>query len=127
MVSIEVLNTIIQYARERARLNKESEGAFDNASEIEDESPEYKKINNKLLEFLFSLSDDDIKSVMTIMYVGRDNDHEEGQNPTDNFNEKYNQISWSDKSNDVIQIASKQPLAEYLNSGMTILQMKQVK
>ncbi|MFD1775427.1 DUF3775 domain-containing protein [Paenibacillus rhizophilus] len=91
------------------------------------QSHEYAEITRrkeKLSDFLDSLSLDDVKTVLVVMYLGRD----EHYDPDASYEERYEYIrkefdteSWNNKSIVINQIAGKAPLAEYLANGAEIL------
>jgi len=73
--------------------------------------------------FLKTFNYEQIQTLETIMYVGRDNDNEIfDRDPEVIFNEKMKQLAWTNIIEiEIDTILSKRPLANYLKEGMRIL------
>lgn len=90
---------------------------------------EGQKINalaNELREYLQSLDFDDIKMLQIVMYLGRDQDYDTTLSPDLNYEDQFNYFEnkgWSSKDIEINQMTHKLPLAEYLKSGLDILQV----
>ncbi|MFY0781093.1 DUF3775 domain-containing protein [Peribacillus simplex] len=91
------------------------------------ETPEYQKIKvkkNVLSDYLLNLSFDDVKMVQTVMYLGRDKDYKKSQSNIEIYKSMLEDLGtngWNTKEIEVRQIAQKLPLADYLRSGLEIL------
>ncbi|OSA92662.1 UNVERIFIED_ORG: hypothetical protein B2H93_13975 [Clostridium botulinum] len=78
----------------------------------------------ELENFLNALDFEVVKTIQTIMYLGRDKDYE-NDIPIDRFKKVKKGLIWNNqKSIEVNQIVSKLPLDKYLEEGFKILGIK---
>lgn len=78
----------------------------------------------ELKNFLNALDFEVVKTIQTIMYLGRDKDYE-NDIPIDRFKKVKKGLIWNNqKSIEVNQIVSKLPLDKYLEEGFKILGIK---
>ena len=75
--------------------------------------------------YLRTFSYEQIQTLQTIMYLGRDNDIKIfDQSPEINFDEKMSRLTWTDDIEiEIGAIVAKRPLATYLREGMRLLEL----
>jgi hypothetical protein len=77
-----------------------------------------------LNDYMVKLSFDDVKMLQTVMYLGRDRDYDKSQTPIEIFNDYLNYLGkngWNTKEIEINQMTEKAPLADYIRSGLEIL------
>lgn len=90
-------------------------------------SEEFKTTNessNDISNYLMSLSFDDVKFISTIMYIGREDSFEEKITAERLYSERYSNINFKTKELDVVAIAEKSSLDEYLRRGIELISSK---
>lgn len=86
-------------------------------------SDERKKAYKDLYDFLNALDFEIVKTIQTVMYIGRDNGN--GCSPEEIYVNKKQSLPWSDeKSIEVSQMADKIPLDSYLLEGLEKLKIE---
>ena len=78
-----------------------------------------------LESYVKNLSFDEVKSLQSIMYLGRDGDYDHKLTPEQiykaNFEYFDKEVGWNTKPIEINQMVGKGPLAEYLINGKKIL------
>lgn len=126
-INIDMLKQVYFLAKERAEEINSGENQTFSLSNLESfleelSTPEPKK--EQLINYLESLSFEDIKVIQTVMYLGRDEDYEEHetyQQRYQNFRNYLDSRGWNTKSIEINQIVQKAPLDRYLLNGFRIL------
>lgn len=115
-----------------ARVKTEEHKDYMKNNPTSGEGPEYVlewiEIRSKspLMTFLDQLSHDEIKAIKTVMYIGRDKDHNQFTPAEMKFNAKLEDLDFignNSKEIDIETIIEKEPLGIYLLEGMRILGM----
>lgn len=129
-INVEMLKKVYVLAGERAEEinNKGSKGL--NLGDLEAlrkelSTPEPKKA--QLIDYLESLSFEDIKVIQTVMYLGRDEDYEEHETYKERYENNRKGLDsrgWNTKSIEINQIVQKAPLDRYLLNGFRILNIR---
>jgi len=84
--------------------------------------PAVKEKEKALDEFLDTLKYEDIQLLQTIMYLGRDNEHQEGETPEEIYQQKFDSLLWNENKHiEVNQMTGKQQLGDYLTNGAKLL------
>ncbi|MFZ7942522.1 hypothetical protein [Neobacillus sp. 19] len=79
-----------------------------------------------LYSYMMALSVEDVKMLKAIMYLGRDRDYDKSLSPFEIYNDYFEYIGkggWKSKEIGVNQMTEKMPLANYLKSGLNILEV----
>jgi|SRR5699024_519354 len=92
-------------------------------------TPEGEKIKALALDldnYLQSLNYDDVKMLQTVMYLGRDQDYDKSLPPHLIYKKEFDHFDksgWVSKEVEINQMTEKVPLADYLKSGLAILEV----
>lgn|SRR5699024_737242 len=84
------------------------------------------EMENKLKDYLDTLNFDDIKVIKVVMYLGRDKDYDKSLSTEMIYNsyfDYFNNQGWASKEVEIHQLTGKYPLADYLKSGLNILEV----
>lgn len=93
-------------------------------------SPEGQEVDRRtklLKNYLDELDFDTIKTIQSIMYLGRDRDYDKQDEPEEIFRkerEYFDSQGWKTKSIEINQMVEKAPLDQYLEDGLKILQIR---
>lgn len=81
--------------------------------------------NNEVEQYFNSCSADEVRSLLVLMYVGRDTYDNDENTPGQRFASKSNEIgaAFDDKEMAARQMLEKVPLADYLERGIKMLQL----
>jgi hypothetical protein len=77
-----------------------------------------------LNNYMTNLNFDDVKMLQTVMYLGRDHDYDKSLSPLDIYNDHLEYLGrdgWNSKEIECNQMTEKIPLADYLKTGLEIL------
>ncbi|HEF5706433.1 DUF3775 domain-containing protein [Bacillus thuringiensis] len=128
-----VFKDVIKLARDRRVYYEQNvpEGVVYTLQEISafHKSSEGQKLEEKkqvLKKYLEELDFDTVKIIQSIMYLGRDRDHDKQDTPEEIFRklrEDFDALGWHSKSIEINKIVEKAPLDEYLEDGLKILQI----
>ena len=115
MISINKINYVIQLAEIRRKFYDVNPDA------------DYNDLDRAIENYLKSLTFDEIKSLQSIMYLGRDKDYDRNQLPQQIYNSQYDYfdktLGWNTKELEIDQMVGKLPLDLYLTSAKTILEL----
>lgn len=75
-----------------------------------------------LYNYLEALTFDEVKSLQTVMYVGRDFEADDAPASVI-YQDMFSALSWNTKEIEINQIVQKVPLANYLRAGKKILSL----
>lgn len=128
----QIFRDVIGLAEDRVLVSERSGFDGGTINEIHEfrRTPEGRKVDvaeASLSDYLFSLSFDDVKMIQTVMYLGRDREYDLSSTPLEiynEFNEYLDRHGWESKEIEANQILEKGPLADYLKSGLEILDVK---
>lgn len=112
---------------EKRRLSESNEDVIINFSELDLDDLAESEEEHNLRVYLESLDYETIKTIMVIMYLGRDRDYNRNDQPEEILREQrkyFDLLGWSgEKEIDVDQMVGKLPLDEYLRTGLSILKI----
>ena len=115
MISKKKINTVIRLAQKAEKRRKKNKDHYN-----------YKVFYGKLDSYLNSLSFAEVKSIQSIMYLGRDQDFNSNLTPKQIYANQlnyFNNLGWNKKEIEIDQMIFKTPLAEYLIDGKKILKL----
>ncbi|PER23511.1 hypothetical protein CN931_01355 [Bacillus sp. AFS054943] len=128
-----VFKDVIKLARDRRVYYEQNvqEGVVYTLQEMSAfyKSSEGQELNEKkqlLKNYLEELDFDTVKTIQSIMYLGRDRDYDKQDTPEEIFykqREDFDSQGWQSKSIEINQIVEKAPLDGYLEDGLKILQI----
>lgn len=123
-INIDKINSVkkVQELSEKRRLHYEY---YEGSGSII-QSVGFVDAEQKLKEYMSKLTFDDIKFLQVIMYLGRDTSEEEQlkYSARELFNsqcEYLDRVGWTTKEGETAQIFGKMPLDEYLEKGLSII------
>ncbi|PFV70918.1 DUF3775 domain-containing protein [Bacillus thuringiensis] len=126
-----VFKDVINLARDcRVYYEKQSIGSSPKDIHEFTKSSKGKELNKKeelLDNYLENLDFETIKTLQTIMYLGRDKEHDRGDTPEEIYRKERaysDSRGWETKSIEINQMTEKAPLDIYLKSGLEILQIR---
>lgn len=126
----QIFRDIIHFAeaREKAHdLAKSENGIFEKAIDFK-LSPAEEAAEVSLKNYMDSLTFEDIKMLQVVMYLGRDRDHDKTlSTPLEIYNDYFKYfdgMGWHSKEIEINQVIEKAPLADYLKSGLEILNVE---
>lgn len=126
-INVEMLKKVYVLAGERAAEIKSKGNKGLNLGDLEELKKELRTSYPKkqqLINYLESLSFEDIKVIQTVMYLGRDTDYEEYETYKERYENNRKALDsrgWDTKSIEINQIVQKAPLDRYLLNGFRIL------
>lgn len=119
-----VFSKVLDLAEKR-RLSEPNEDVIINFSDIELDDLAESEEEHNLRTYIESLDYETIKTLMIIMYLGRDRDYNRNDPPEKILHEQrkyFDLLGWSgEKEIEVDQMVGKLPLGEYLRTGLSIL------
>lgn len=121
---IEEIKKTIELAEERRNLKSEvTEFKVKKLDEFYS-SPDF-KARKKIVDYLETLSYEQIQMIQTIMYIGRDTyDDEVKISPLELYNKTFESLTWNEKKGiEISQMVEKAPLADYLRRGVKLLKI----
>ncbi len=134
MVSIAVIDEVIQLAETRAMLYEtylqkyHPSRAFNMTELLSDEKQNYyeyqryEEAYKALSAYLKSLPFSIIKDLQVLMYIGRDENYmESGIKQFKDLKSSFNKRGWDSKSIEIHQMTEKTPLHRYLSQGKKVL------
>lgn len=127
----QIFRDVIHFAEARKKaydLTKLENGRiFEKASEFK-LSPAELETEVSLKNYMNSLAFEDIKMLQVVMYLGREHDHDKTlSTPLEIYNDYFKYIAgngWHSKEREINQMKEKMPLADYLKSGLEILNIE---
>jgi len=127
-----IFSELVEIADRKKRAKEQSGFDGGSAKEIQDfqktpEGKEIQSIRRELSNYLSSLTFDDIKVIQTVMYLGRDQEHNPEDPPSKIFQDEFNhldQSGWGPKHAEEGQISQKTPLPDYIRKGFSILGLR---
>ena len=122
--SINVFSQVLDLAEKR-RLSEPNEDVIINFSEFDLDDLAESEEEHNLRVYLESLDYETVKTIMVIMYLGRDRDYKRNDPPEEILRQQkeyFDLLGWSgEKEIEVDQMVGKIPLGEYLRTGLNIL------
>lgn len=126
----QIFRDVIHFAEAREKaydLTKLENGIFEKASEFK-LSPAEQAAEVSLKNYMNSLTFEDIKMLQVVMYLGRERDYDKTlSTPLEIYNDYFKYIGgngWHSKEIEINQMREKMPLADYLKSGLEILNIE---
>lgn len=113
MILVSKINDVIQLADKRRKFYEANPDS------------NYNSLDTDIENYLKSLTFDEIKSLQSIMYLGRDKDYDRSQSPQEIYNAQYDYfdkaLGWNTKELEINQMVEKLPLDQYLADAKIIL------
>lgn len=124
---VDIINQVISLSRDYQKISNDwglNEGSLiDSINHRETEDGEkIEMTRQRLINYLETLSFEDVQVVQTVMYTGRD--PEKGDNEMDPkilYSEVFSNLSWSTKEVEIKTMVGKLSLADYLYKGLKLL------